>query len=521
MASSLLQPTFSGGELSPSLFSRVDIARYGTSLRKCRNLIVRPYGGVENRPGTRFIGEIRDSGEIGRLITFQYSAEIMYVIVVNDGYFEFIYQGAFLESSPGVRTQVAVPYTATEIFDLKFTQSADVMYLTHKSHQPQTLRRITATTFELVAFEGKNGPFTSVNTDEARKMVASADTGIITLTTNTDTFAATDVGSLVYIEQKDLANVNPWEPGDRGVSLGELRRSDGKTYRASELPAGSPTWKQTGANKPVHESGKAWDGPGDTRSAGTDTYTVGVQWEYMHAGYGYAKITEYIDARTVKAIVTSRLPETVVGGLGSPGGTWTFSGDGVTTVFSIAGATSPSAENYTVTISGEPTQSDPYYPGGGGGGGGTCVSIDALVLRDGKLVRAEDVQVGDTLTLFDPETWTSSTGVVSFAETAAAEMVKIVTASMTMLSCSSTAPIPTKRAGLVLAPNLLGHYVPTMVEGRKGWDQVIDIVRLGAGKVRHITVGDRCFWAGDDAARGMILHHNRKREDAGPGGLNP
>ena len=47
MTTSLIQPSFAGGEVSPSLYGRVDLEKYQTSLRRCRNFIVRQYGGRE------------------------------------------------------------------------------------------------------------------------------------------------------------------------------------------------------------------------------------------------------------------------------------------------------------------------------------------------------------------------------------------------------------------------------------------------------------------------------------------
>ena len=512
MASNLLQPSFAGGELSPALYSRVDIARYGTSLRTCKNMIVRPYGGVDNRPGMRFVGEVKDSTEPARLIPFQYSSEIAYVIVANDGYFEFIYDGAFVESSPGVRVQVAVPYTSAEIAELKFTQSADVMYIAHKSHAPRELRRTSATSFTLSVFQPKDGPFTLINNDDSRKIGASATTGQVTLTANFEAFTAEMVGTLVYLEPKDLADITPWEPGDRNVAIGEKRRSDGKTYICEAYASnGGDNWYQTGANKPVHDVGSAWDGPGDQRTSGTDKYSVGVKWRYLHGGYGTVLITAFTDAYTVSATVIKTLPDAVVGSVGAPASSWTFSGDGSTTVFSVTGASSTNVLNYSVTIDGVPVQSNPYGTGGtGGGGGSTCVSVDAMLLSDGVAVRAGNVKVGDLLNLFDPSEWEPALGVVSYAETKEADLVRVVTAGGLMLTCSTTAPIPTKRGGLVPALSLMGHYIPTMVKGRKGWDVVMDVVLLGRGEVRHIAVGDRCFWAADAGSPGFILHHNLK-----------
>ena len=33
--------------------------------------------------------------------------------------------------------EIATPYTAAQVFDLRFTQSADVMYIVHPSHEPE------------------------------------------------------------------------------------------------------------------------------------------------------------------------------------------------------------------------------------------------------------------------------------------------------------------------------------------------------------------------------------------------
>jgi hypothetical protein len=98
---------------------------------------------------------------------------------------------------------------------------------------------------------------------------------------------------------------------------------------------------------------------------------VGVEWEYQHAGYGIVQITEFTSATSVNGVVALRIPASVVGGLGAATTTWNLTGDGVTTVFTIAGANSDSNADYTVTFAGVPVQPDPFYtpPDGIGGGG--------------------------------------------------------------------------------------------------------------------------------------------------------
>lgn len=73
MAISWIQPSFAGGEIGPSLYGRIDMAKYQVALRKCDNFIVRQYGGVENRPGTRFVGAAKYPNRKCRLIPFQFS----------------------------------------------------------------------------------------------------------------------------------------------------------------------------------------------------------------------------------------------------------------------------------------------------------------------------------------------------------------------------------------------------------------------------------------------------------------
>ncbi len=46
MAISWIQPSFAGGEIGPSLYGRIDMAKYQVALRKCDNFIVRQYGGL-------------------------------------------------------------------------------------------------------------------------------------------------------------------------------------------------------------------------------------------------------------------------------------------------------------------------------------------------------------------------------------------------------------------------------------------------------------------------------------------
>lgn len=269
--------------------------------------------------------------------------------------------------------EVASPYTEDTLGQVRFTQSADVMFLTHGSVYPRELRRLTATSFEMRPFEFKRGPFRGFNPDEAAIMAASGVSGVVTVTTNVDVFTNTMVGSLLYMEEKELRGVKPWASAERNVPIGATRRSDAKVYRAVSTPSslgsmGTPYYV-TGGVRPVHDVGRAFDGPQDVKDDGVNSYAVGVEWQFLHNTFGILKIQEYIDARTVKAVAIERIPDSLVGTAPTPSNEWDFTGDGSVT-FSITGAASTSALDYRVTIDGVPIQSNPNYGGGGGVGGG-------------------------------------------------------------------------------------------------------------------------------------------------------
>lgn len=381
----LLQPSLTGGEISPALYGRVDLARYGSSLARCENFIVREYGGVEARPGLQFLGEVHDSAKLGRLIPFQVSEDVAYVVEMCDQVLRIWWDGALLMDgmSPLV---IPTPWTSAQLHDIRFTQSADVLFLAHEDVQTQMLRRTGPAQFELVPFVNRGGPWRPLNSNESAKVASSASDGVVTLTSNVDIFRSEMVGSLILLEQKDMSSVRPWTPDERNVPLGTLRRSQLRVYRVSSVPStvglsGTP-WYQTGNVRPVHDAGRSWDGPGDIRTDGTNQYRFGVEWEFVHDGRGVVQITAVTDAKTATGLVTQRVPNAVVGGLGAPGATWNFVGNGTNRVFSVTGAQSTAQSNYVVTINNVPVTSNPFQPpssggdGGGGGGGGVTPPFD-------------------------------------------------------------------------------------------------------------------------------------------------
>lgn len=278
MAISWIQPSFAGGEIGPSLFGRIDMAKYQVALRKCDNFIVRQYGGVENRPGTRFVGAAKYPNRKCRLIPFQFSTVQTYALEFGHQYMRVIKDGALVLNSSNVIYEIATPYTEADLFRIKFTQSADVLTLVHPAYPPKELRRYAHDNWQLVDVVTKNGPFEDINIDESVTVYASASTGTITLTANASIFGAEQVGKLFYLEQPAVDSVPVWETS-KSTSIGDIRRADSNYYRA--VTAG-----KTGTLRPSHTEGTSWDGWG-----GSGDDDTGIEWEYLHSGFGIARIT--------------------------------------------------------------------------------------------------------------------------------------------------------------------------------------------------------------------------------------
>ena len=185
---------FSGGEISPEMFGRIDDSKYQQGAATMRNFIAKPQGPAENRPGFAFVKEVKDSTKAVRLMSFTFSTVQTMVIEMGDQYFRFHTQGATLNYSNGtawnsatnyvtgdialyngvnyyaktehqnqappstgywyalpadMTYEIPSPYLETELFDIHYVQSADVMTIVHPSHAPKELRRLGATQWEL------------------------------------------------------------------------------------------------------------------------------------------------------------------------------------------------------------------------------------------------------------------------------------------------------------------------------------------------------------------------------------
>lgn len=96
-----------------------------------------------------------------------------------------------------------------------------------------------------------------------------------------------------------MDSVPVWETS-KSTSIGDIRRADSNYYRA--VTAG-----KTGTLRPSHTEGTSWDGWG-----GSGDDDTGIEWEYLHSGFGIARISA-ANGTTATAEVISYIPSQVVG----------------------------------------------------------------------------------------------------------------------------------------------------------------------------------------------------------------
>ncbi|BCV03529.1 MAG: hypothetical protein CM15mV69_130 [Caudoviricetes sp.] len=191
---------FTAGELSPRLDGRNDLSKYPAGCKTLENMVIYPHGAAARRPGTQFISEVKTSSASTRLIPFEFSTVQTYILEFGNQYIR-VYKdkGQVLSGGAGSSpVEISTPYLTAQLFDIKFAQSADVMYITHPSHATRKLSRTGHTSWTLTEVDFTNGPFLDTNSSTTT-LQPSGTSGSVTITASASTFVSTDVGRLVRI----------------------------------------------------------------------------------------------------------------------------------------------------------------------------------------------------------------------------------------------------------------------------------------------------------------------------------
>jgi len=199
----------------------------------------------------------------------------------------------------GKIVEVTTTYTTAQVFEINHAQSADVLFLAHKDHEPAKLTRTTASSFTLTDIDFIDGPWLDENATTTT-LYASAATGAgITITASAALFSNDDVGR--YIRFREILEIehDEWAASTSYANNATVR-FNGHVYK--NVTGSTQT---SGNTAPVHLTG-------------TETYGS-IDWEYQHDEHGHVKIVGFTSTTVVTADVhedqygNSRLPDSAVG----------------------------------------------------------------------------------------------------------------------------------------------------------------------------------------------------------------
>lgn len=188
--------SFNAGELSPKMVGRTDVSQYFKGCKTLENFLVTPYGAVERRPGTLFLARAKSTRV--RLVPFVFSSEISFVLEFGEKYCRF-FSGRSQVCVNGAPLEISTPYTAEDLPQMKFIQSADVMTIVHPGHAVRELKRTGKFVFELTEKEFEYPPVLEPNIDDEFTLSPSAREGNITLSASKDFFDTGNVGGFVQL----------------------------------------------------------------------------------------------------------------------------------------------------------------------------------------------------------------------------------------------------------------------------------------------------------------------------------
>ncbi len=309
------QRAFSGGEQSPLLGARADLARWMSSLEICENFVSLVQGGLTRRSGTTDVYEAQDNS---RLIEFAFSGSDGYAIEIAPapGKLRFFRDfGILLKDDLSGPYEIASPYTVDEVARLDTAQTADVMYQVCGSRPMQQLQRLANTNWAIGAATIKRGPFRDQNEDKTQILYTTdgpeyqiGDTFTLHAR-GAAPFVPGHVGALFRLHVPDTSKYGVWTV-EVPYATNDVVIWNNNWYKCTG-GAGS----KSGHQPPVHLSGEAWDGGilGDGSFAR--------KWLYLHSGFGIVQVSAYLSATSVNVTVLSYVPDDINGDAGT-GGTW-------------------------------------------------------------------------------------------------------------------------------------------------------------------------------------------------------
>lgn len=143
----LLQPAFTGGEISAEVANRVDLDKYQLAVLQAYNCLIKPHGPIYRRPGMKYMARTKYSDKACILVPFNGADSTDYLLEIGEKYIRVHKNGLY------INIEVMTPYTADMLQDLRFVQSADTMFIASGKYPVKQLARYSDTDWRFADFE--------------------------------------------------------------------------------------------------------------------------------------------------------------------------------------------------------------------------------------------------------------------------------------------------------------------------------------------------------------------------------
>lgn len=143
----LLQPAFTGGEISAEVANRVDLDKYQLAVLQAYNCLIKPHGPIYRRPGMKYMARTKYSDKACILVPFNGTDSTDYLLEIGEKYIRVHKNGLY------INIEVVTPYTADILQDLRFVQSADTMFIASGKYPVKQFARYSDTDWRFADFE--------------------------------------------------------------------------------------------------------------------------------------------------------------------------------------------------------------------------------------------------------------------------------------------------------------------------------------------------------------------------------
>lgn len=203
--------SFNGGELTERLYSRDDTSQYANGCKTMTNVDIVSTGSCRKRNGTQFVAEVKDSSKTVRLVKFQYTADVGFVLEFGENYIRFYTDKARIEDG-GSPVEISSPWTESELQALQYVQFESTLYIVHPDHQPRILTRNSSIDWVLNTFDAFPPPSEELGySPSGITITPSATTGFgVNFTASSTLFLDADVG-------RQIINLTEGETGRASI----------------------------------------------------------------------------------------------------------------------------------------------------------------------------------------------------------------------------------------------------------------------------------------------------------------